>query len=155
MITSEQLMSISFPRHYRHPSLCTSTVPIRLLWRRSQPYMDNNNTVIFLLHVTFEIIYHGEISLTFRTNYFCFQPTSMLQLTWFSLICLHIVHIIIIHIGTQMVNWLHSQAKTLTPTQVTIGLPGLSVGCQTRQTLLFSPEIVMAHTECLVIKKTL
>ena len=48
--------------------------------------MDNNNTVIFLLHVTFKIIYHREISLTFRTNYFCFQPTSMLQLTWFTLV---------------------------------------------------------------------
>ena len=55
---------------------------------------------------------------------------------------------------TQMVNWLHSQASKLTPTQVTIGLPCLSVGCQTRQTLLFSPEIVMAHTECLVINRT-
>ena len=74
---------------------------------------------------------------------------------YISLICLHIVHIIIIHIGTQMINWLHSQASKLLLAQVTIGLPGLSVGCQTRQTLLFSPGIVMAHTECLVINRTL
>ena len=53
-----------------------------------------------------------------------------------------------------MVNWLHSQASKLTPTQVTIGLPCLSVGCQTRQTLFIFTEIVMAHTECLVINRT-
>ena len=44
----------------------------------------------------------------------------------------NIAHIII-HIGTQMVNRLHSQVIKLTPTHVTI--PGLSVGCQSRQTL--------------------
>ena len=54
-----------------------------------------------------------------------------------------------------MVNWLHNQATKLTPMQVTIGLPGVSVGCLIRQTLLFSPEIVMAHTEYLVINRTL
>ena len=37
---------------------------------------------------------------------------------------------------------------------MTIGLPCLSVGYQTLQTLLFSPEIVMAYTECLVINRT-
>ena len=34
-------------------------------------------------------------------------------------------------------------------------VPGLSVGCQSRQTLLFQPEIVMAHSECLVINRLL
>ena len=57
-----------------------------------------------------------------------------MDMIYISLFCLHIVHIII-HIGTQMVNWLYSQATKLTPTQLTIGLPGLSVGRLTRQTL--------------------
>ena len=53
MITSEQLMPISFV-----------LLQLQLAcYDDDLSPMDNNNTVIFLLHVMFNIIYHREISL--------------------------------------------------------------------------------------------